>query len=151
ARCVSPEEPYFVAGLGPSFWSAVTKAIDPDRLPLWCPAVEDGLRRLGLLANAAAGGRFDAVCRGYETIRAAAPELSAWQIDEFLERVGRMTSRELPADPAPASAWSWQPDAERIRRAVREVRVRTPLRRRLKDGGELPQVPDARTEAALPR
>ena len=83
------------------------------------------MRRLGLLGNVGApvGGRYEAVCRGYETIRGADKDLSAWQIDEFLERVARMTGRELPGDAAPASAWSWQPDPERIRQAVREVRV----------------------------
>jgi hypothetical protein len=153
ARCIGPEEPYFVAGLGPTFWAAVAKAIDPDHLPLWCPAVEDGLRRLGLLAHvpATVTGRFDGVCRGYETVRATAPDLFSWEIDEFLERVGRMADRELPTDPSPASAWSWQPDPERIRQAVRQVRVRTPLRKRLKDGGEPLGLPDARIEAALPR
>ncbi|HJZ57281.1 MAG TPA: DUF2461 family protein, partial [Gemmataceae bacterium] len=150
ARCLGPTEPYFVPGLGPTFWAAAVKGLDPNRLPLWCPPVEAGLRRLGLLATSApaVGERFDAVCRGYDAIRAAAPELTAWQVDEFLERVGRMAGRELPTDAAEASAWSWQTDSEAIRQAVREVRVRTPLRKRLRDAGQV--AVDGAWDRALP-
>lgn len=65
ARCAVPGEVYFVAGLGPGFWSAVLAGAEPDRAPVWCPAVERGLLRLGLLREIATDvrSRFDAVAR----------------------------------------------------------------------------------------
>jgi MoxR-like ATPase len=146
ARCVTPGEPYHVAGLGPTFWAAVVKALDPERHPFWCPATETGLARLGLLqeGSVGVGPRFEAVGRGYEAIRAAAPALSGWRLDDFLVRVGRIAGRELPTSPLSVSDWSWTATPEAIRAAVREVRVRTPLRKRLREAGE-------ETAAALAR
>ena len=134
ARCASPGEAYFVPGFGLTFWSFVVKSLDPARLPLWCPATDRGLARLGLVSDlpTGIGARFAVVLRGYEGM--PTPELPADRIDDFLERVGRMTGRELPAEPTTDPAvWSWQPSPERIRLAVRAVRTRTPLRRRLRE------------------
>jgi hypothetical protein len=139
ARCLTPGEAYAVAGFGPTFWAAVVKALDPDRHPLWCAATERGLERLGLIPEPPAGvaARFAAVLRGYEAVRSADPQLSASEIDHFLERVGRMAGRELPAEPtASPAAWTWQPDPERVRQAVREFRTRTPLRKRIREAGD---------------
>src|SRR5437588_2037028 len=88
ARCATPGEAYFVPGLGLTFWTAVVKALDPDRLPLWCPATDAGLVRLGLLSDSPTGigPRFAAVLRGYAAVGA----LPAGRADDFLERVGRM-------------------------------------------------------------
>jgi uncharacterized protein (DUF2461 family) len=82
------------------------------------------------------------VLRGYEAVRTAAPGLTASDVDAFLERVGRVAGRELPADARPLS---WQPDPDRVRQALREVRTRQPLRRRLREAVASP-VP----EQALP-
>lgn len=133
ARCVTTGEVYDVPGLGRSFWAAVVKTLDPARHPLWCPATEAGLTRLGLLDTAAqaVGPRFAAVLRGYDAIRAAAPDLDATRIDDFLAGVGRMTTRELPEHTDGGRAWGAYPD--RVRAAVREVRVRRPLRGRLRE------------------
>lgn len=176
ARCATPGEVYAIPGLGRTFWAAVVKALDPGRHPHWCPATERGLVRLGLLDGASAvGARFGAVMRGYEVVRAAAPELDAARVDDFLARVGRMAGRELPAGPS-ATGRAWGPDPERVRAAVREVRVRRPLRRRLREAsaGQMAALswfgaaaergdwsaageslraafPDGRWEAALPR
>ena len=138
ARCATPGEVYAVPGLGLTFWSAIVKALDPDHSPLWSPATEAGLIRLGLLRDVSTSiaPRFAAFLQAFETVRAAAPELGASQLDDFLERVGRMTGRELPPEPAEPAAWAWQTDPERIEQAVREVRVRTPLRQRIREAGE---------------
>src|SRR5437763_9664536 len=66
ARCATTGEAYFDRGHGLTFWTAVVKALDPDRLPLWCPATERGLVRLGIASESSAGvaARFDAVLRG---------------------------------------------------------------------------------------
>ena len=131
ARCVTPGEAYYIPGLGPTFWAHVVKATDPAHQPLWCPATEAGLVRLGLIRDRP---RFASALLGYDSIREAAPDLSASEIDQFLERVGRMTGRELPeADPA---GWTWQAMPGRIERAIRAVRVRTPLRKRIRGASE---------------
>jgi hypothetical protein len=136
ARCATPGEAYFVPGLGLTLWTALVKSLDPLGLPFWCPATDAGLVRLGLVSDSPTpiGPRFGAVVRGYDIIRTADADLSADRIDDFLERIGRMTGRELPADPATdAAAWGWQAEPDRIRRAVREVRTRTPLRLRIRE------------------
>jgi hypothetical protein len=135
ARCATPNETYFIPGLGLTFWTALTKRLDPDQHPRWCPATEAGLIRLGYVSDSptAMSPRFSAVLRGYGAIRAAT-DLPVGRIDDFLERVGRMTGRELSSEPATAPAvWSWQPEPDRIRQAVREVRTRTPLRQRIRE------------------
>lgn len=53
ARCVTPGEAYHVPGLGPGFWAAVVRSVEPGRIPLWCPAVERGLARLKLFPEGA--------------------------------------------------------------------------------------------------
>lgn len=141
ARCVTPGETYHVPGVGPAFWAAVVRSLDPD-LPVWSPAVEAGLVRLGLWSATGTGmeERFTAVCAGLARVRAVAADLSAEQACHFLARVGRMTGRELPSHTEP-EAFSWSAGAEAVRRAVREVRTRTPLRARLR------QTPPERLEA----
>lgn len=129
ARCVTPGEAYHVPGLGPGFWAAIVRA--NGTLPVWCPAVERGLRMLGLFSESprSAAERFAATLAGCERILAFAPELSPSQVSEFLERVSRMSGRELPpAATEPAFAWAVAPEA--IQQAVREVRTRYPLKKR---------------------
>ncbi|MCI0703679.1 MAG: DUF2461 family protein, partial [Planctomycetia bacterium] len=134
SRCVTPGEVYFVAGLGPGFWSLVVTDLDQERIPRWCPAVERALLRLGLLRDVPVDvrSRFDAVCRACEVIRECAPELTVADINDFLERVSRMTSRELPTTPGEPSAFAWSATAEQVQQAVREVRSRYPLRKRIR-------------------
>jgi MoxR-like ATPase len=126
ARCASPGGPYAVAGLGPAFWSAAVKALDPDRLPLWSPVIVEGLVRLGY-----AEGRRDlesqwaATARAYEALLASVPDLTASRLDAFLVAVANMNGRELGSASAPADGLP-----ERIRRVLRDVRTRVPLRRR---------------------
>lgn len=151
ARCATPGKVYAVPGLGLTFWSAVVKAINPDRNPLWCPATDAGLKRLGILPMLpdCIAPRFEGVQHGYRVLGEMAPDLTAWQLDDFLARVGRMAGRELPTEPLDASVWSWTPDPERIREAVREVRVRTPLRKRLREAAVQTTTALVRFQAAL--
>jgi hypothetical protein len=60
AGCLSPDGPYFVAGLGPTFWSALIQGLAPARHPGWTPSTLAGLRRLGL-AHWPAGAAPDRV------------------------------------------------------------------------------------------
>ncbi len=134
ARCVTPGAAYFVAGLGPGFWAIVAVSVEPERTPRWCPAVERGLIRLGLLREipATARERFEAVCRTCDAIRELAPDLSIAEVADFLERVSRITSRELPSSRMEAEAFAWTATGDEIAQAVREVRSCVPLRKRIR-------------------
>ncbi|MBA4065684.1 MAG: hypothetical protein C0501_18595 [Isosphaera sp.] len=129
ARCVTPGEVYHVPGLGQAFWAAAAHAADPAAVPIWSPAVERGLAVLGLLT--ASAGRVAAVLDGCAAVRRAAPDLTPAQVSEFLARVARVTGRELP--PADAHPFAFAATPDDVRRAVREVRTRTPLRTRLRE------------------
>ncbi|HEX4614087.1 MAG TPA: AAA family ATPase [Urbifossiella sp.] len=134
-RCVSPGGIYHTPGLGPTLWAALAQSLDPDRHPRWCPAVEAGLTRLGLIRpdGGDAAGRFAQTLAAYGPLLSANPDLTAPALDDFLARVGRMTGRELPADPTPAADLTWGTDPEPVRNALRAVRTRTPLRKRLRE------------------
>ena len=134
ARCVVPGEVYFVAGLGPGFWSAVLAGTSPTDTPVWCPAVERGLLRLGLLREIAADvrSRFDAVSWACQKIREEAPDLTGDALAAFLERVSRVIGRELPPGDAASFAFAWAVTPAKIEQAVREVRSRVPLRKRIR-------------------
>jgi MoxR-like ATPase len=134
ARCVTPGETYHVPGLGPAFWAAVVRFVDPEITPPWCPAVERGLVRLGLLAPSSRGvaERFAALQAAWERIRTLAPGLDAAQHAEFLERVARTTGRELAPGQTDPAAFAWAVAPEAIRQAIREVRTRSPLRKRIR-------------------
>jgi 5-methylcytosine-specific restriction enzyme B len=138
ARCVTPGEAYFVAGVGPGLWSALAASAEPERIPHWCPAIERGLVRLGLLREVPGDlrARFDAVCRACDAIREFAPGLSAPDVSEFLERVSRMSGRELSAPGAAPGAFAWAATADDIAQAIREVRSRVPLRKRIRATSE---------------
>jgi|SRR5579883_317109 len=137
ARCITPGEAYFVAGLGAGFWSAMAVEVERAHLPRWCPAVERGLVRLGLLRDIHADprARFDAVCRACEAISEVSPTLTSPEIDDFLVRVSRMTGRELPSATEP-DPFAWGATSEDIVRAVREVRSLVPLRKRIRSAGD---------------
>lgn len=132
ARCATPGEPYFVAGVGPAVWASLAEHVQPAGVPRWCPAVERGLLRLGLLREipADARTRFDAVCRACAVVREHAPHLTAADVSEFLERVSRVSGRELP--PANPTGFAWAATADDIERAIRAMRSRAPLRARIR-------------------
>jgi uncharacterized protein (DUF2461 family) len=134
ARCVAPGEAYFVPGLGPGLWSALAAGLEPGRVPRWCPAVERGLLRLGIIRDVPSEvrSRFGAASLGYDVVREHAPELTSGEVDDFLERVARMTGRELPAAPAAPAAFAWGALPGAIEQAVREVRTLVPLRKRIR-------------------
>src|SRR5262245_48864153 len=128
SRCVTPGEAYHIPGLGPGFWSAVVRLTNLATTPLWCPAVERGLHAIGLFPEKPRGHsqRLAALLGGHEQLRGMAPDLKTAQFDDFLERVSRMTGRELPSSSTDTSAFAWAVGQEEIRRAVREVRTQIP-------------------------
>lgn len=102
-RCLAPQGPYFVAGLGPAFWSALAQGLDPRRHPAWTPATLTGLHRLGLLRRRTVNvtgvyaGLLDACAR----IQRRVPRLTALHVDHFLALVAGLRGRELFAGPPP--------------------------------------------------
>ncbi len=97
-RFLDADGPYHVAELGLLFWSAVFQALDPARHPGWTPAIEAGLRRLGLArwrTQTRPGRVYAALLEVHGRLRAAQPRLAAPHLDHFLTLVGRMRGRDL--------------------------------------------------------
>jgi hypothetical protein len=143
-RCLAADGPYHVAGLGPSFWSALAQGLDRERNPGWTPDTLTGLRRLGL-ADWGAGERpgrvYAALLAIYDRLRREGPGLTAGHIDHFLTLVARMDGRELAGPTSLAPALS-----EQLPGLVRQERSRLPLRRRLREQGKA--LSDARDQLA---
>jgi 5-methylcytosine-specific restriction protein B len=133
ARCVAPNGAYHVPGVGPGFWAALARVAIPD-VPVWSPATEAGLVRLGLSTDPARTfeERLDGFFAGVNHLRSVAADLTAEQISHFLARVSAMVGRELPVRTEPG-AFTWSCDAEAVRQAVRQVRATRPLRQRLRE------------------
>jgi hypothetical protein len=128
ARCLVDNGPYFVTGLGPSFWSAAAQVLDPLHHPTWTRQTIAGLTRLGLFGRNVVGpaATYAALLAVYRRLQDREPTLTALQIDHFVSLVAHMDGRELGTgdeviDPLPA--------------LVRRERSRTPLRRLLKERG----------------
>src|SRR5262249_45075538 len=97
-HCLAADGPYHVAGLGPSFWSAVFQALDPQRHAAWTPAVEAGLRRLGLVswqAQDRPGRVYAVILEAHGRLRAFAPALGSLHAEHFLTLVAGMRGRDL--------------------------------------------------------
>lgn len=142
-RCLSPAGTYFVAGLGPAFWSAAAQALDPGRYAGWTAMNLAGLHRLGLIRWHGGDGPaaiYSSLLTTYRRILRQEPTLTALHIDHFLLLVGRMRGRDL---------WSGAEQADPLMTAIRQERGRYPLRQRLKERGR--KLADARSqfEAAL--
>jgi uncharacterized protein (DUF2461 family) len=145
--CLSPSGPYYVAGLGPQFWSALLQAARPARNPGWTPGIVAGLRRLGLFQprpDETPGAVYSGILTAYPQIQSAEPSLSALHIDHFLTLVGRMRGRHLfgsadDALPCPVTA------------ALRRLRQRQPLRQFLKERGPALAAAQERLEAGMAR
>lgn len=133
ARCVTPGEVYSVVGVGPGFWTALAPGLR------WCPATERGLRRLGLLTLQASNvsTRITAFQEAASQLKRSAPGFTDTQLTDFLERVARTPGRELASPSAHGFAWAWSVEPAVIHTAIREVRIRKPLRNRLR---QLPSV-----------
>jgi hypothetical protein len=129
AGCVSSDGPYFVAGLGPAFWSALIQGLSPARVPGWTRSTLAGLHRLGMAhlpAGAGAGDIYAAIQTGCARICAAEPTLSALHVDHFLTLVAGMPGRDL---------WAVAECADSVERAVANVRRGGALRDRIKERG----------------
>lgn len=135
ATCLDVSGAYHVAGLGPSFWSALLQALAPSRHPGWMPAILTGLERLGLAtwrSGDAPETIYHALLAAYGRIQGLEPALSALHVDHFLTLVAALRGRNLPGNDALA-----EPAADAaLRTAIRRERSRLPLRERLKDRGQ---------------
>jgi hypothetical protein len=134
-RCLSPGGPYHVAGLGPSFWTALFQGLDPARRAGWTPATVVGLRRLGLArwpAHAAAGDVYAGILKAHGRIRAVEPAMTGPHVDHFLTLAALMQGRDLWSGARRLEAAGASIDLEAV---IRQERTRMPLRRRLKERG----------------
>jgi hypothetical protein len=148
-RCLGAGGPYHVAGLGPSFWTALFQGLDPARHAGWTPATVIGLRRLGLArwpSHAGAAAVHAAVLRAHARVRALEPALTGLHVDHFLTLVALMQGRDLWSGARRLETGGAGIDLEAV---IRQERTRLPLRRRLKERGRaLGQARDE-LEAAL--
>ncbi|MBV9125899.1 MAG: hypothetical protein JO112_21320, partial [Planctomycetes bacterium] len=97
-RCLAVDAPYHVAGLGPVFWSALFQGLAPMSFPAWTPAIEAGLRRLGLASWQQAtrpGEVYGAMVRVYAHLRALEPALIPFHLDHFLTLTAAMKGRNI--------------------------------------------------------
>ncbi len=134
ASCLNVSGAYHVAGLGPSFWSALLQAVSPMRHPGWTPAILAGLERLGLATwqcGDDAETIYAALLSAYEQIQAQEPALSALHIDHFLTLVAAMRGRNLPPHDAIGEEMTGL-----FLAAIQRERTRIPLRERLKERGQ---------------
>src|SRR5437588_767032 len=125
-RCLKPDGPYFVVGLGPSFWSAILQALRPEAHPAWTPATVAGLRRLDATRN---GNVYAALLELTARIRYLAPALTALHVEHFLSLVSLLEGRRLFAGAQRLSA-------DLFAEALREVRAEQSLRSRLRERGQ---------------
>ncbi len=141
--CIAASGAYYVAGLGPAFWSALIQAPQRARRPGWTPAVIAGLRRLGLARwriDDEPAAVYTALLAEYQAIQSLAPSLSALHIDHFLTLVALMPARDL---------WQGVRNHCPIPDALESVRRRVPLRQRLKDQSAVMERARERLETGL--
>jgi hypothetical protein len=134
-RCLRPGGPYHVAGLGPSFWTALFQALDPSRYAGWTPAAVVGLRRLGLArwpSHAAPAEIHAGILEAHARIRALEPGLTGPHVDHFLTLAALMAGRDLWSGARRLGAAGAGIDLDAV---IRQERTRLPLRRRLKERG----------------
>ncbi len=141
-RLLSPQGAYHIPGLGPSFWSALFQALDPQRHPGWLPTTLAGLRRLGLAPRdrgAGPGAVYAELIEAYTRVRELEPGLTALHMDHFLAQVATLRGRAL-------GAGTLGPDLPTM---IRRERARVPVRRRLKERGQALHAGRQELEAGL--
>ena len=126
-RCVPPKGPYFQAGFGMQFWTAILQATDPARFPAWTPNTATAMARLKLgkrSARETPGQQYARLFVLADELRASEPTMTGFQVDDFLEAVAVMHGRELKLEQKSAS--------KTLEDLARTVRTKYPLRERLK-------------------
>jgi MoxR-like ATPase/uncharacterized protein (DUF2461 family) len=148
-RCFDASGPYHVAGLGPSFWSALLQGLDPLHHPACTPSTVAGLRKLGLArwsTFATPGQVYAAILGVYAELLAVHRNLSALHLDHFFALVGAMQGRDLWSG---AARLDLPVPGLDVAAVIRAERIRLPLRRRLKEQGRNFHDLRGRLEAAL--
>lgn len=98
-QCLRPGGEFFVAGLGPAFWSAVCQALAPDTAPAWTPEIVAGLTRLGRWLpppTVRPSIRYVAIMLANAHIRRYGPGLSVFDVDRFLTFIGTELHQPAP-------------------------------------------------------
>ena len=133
-RCLENDGPYFVPGLGLRYWSTLLHGSDAEHFPIWSEDLEIGLARLGLLTplrESSKGKRYSRVVSALERLALLDPRATLSSLVDFLQRVAQMRGRELFSD----QRISLNP-LDLIPDLVRHIRIRYPLRKRLKEQGK---------------
>jgi len=148
-NCIAAEGAYHVAGLGPSFWSALLQALNPSRHPAWTPAVEAGVRRLDQLG----WQPHDPPQTIYQTLldlqgrfQRQVPGLSALHLEHFLSLIAQMDGCDLWSG---AHRLTPAAPALDLQGTLRQVREQTPLRERLRERGQNLAAAQAQLEEGL--
>ncbi len=131
AACLSAGCAYRVPGLGPSFWSGLLQAQSPGRYPGWTPDIQTGLERL--LGRDRHDAPSPAEVYGelldlHARIRSTRPEMTSLHIDHFLSLLAHMRGRDLTSGAARLTECP-------VAAIVQKLRIRRPLRERLKERG----------------
>ncbi len=145
AACLDSRGPYFVPGLGPSFWSALLQGLCPARNPGWTCATLTALRRLGLARwprDAGPAAAYAGLQAAHARIRSAEPALSALHVDHFLTLVAAMPGRDL---------WAGAATIDPVARAAAVERQRQRPRDRIKQRGAELTAAREQLEASLGR
>jgi uncharacterized protein (DUF2461 family) len=135
ARCAQEDGPYFIPGLGQRFWGCLLPAVELDQLPVWLPETETGMRTIGIIGMQIPHGSAAALeraCLVYSELLNEHPRLTASHLDALFMGAACMVGREL----TPITVeFLYQSHQERVRKTIRAVRTRRPLRKRLADEG----------------
>jgi MoxR-like ATPase len=130
-QCCRPTGAYYVAGLGPSFWSAIVQGLHPKQILACTPAILLALERLGLAAEPA----LPVLQQALRQMQTLAPGLTALHADHFLNLVAQMHGRDLWSGADALQQGSGQLAVGTALQQV--VRTRVPLRRRLEDSSRI--------------
>jgi 5-methylcytosine-specific restriction protein B len=150
-RCLALGGPYHVLGLGPAFWSALFQALDATQCPSCTPAILGGLRRLGLATwptSTDAAGIYRELLTIYGRLLNQTPGISALHLDHFFSLVAVMQGRDLWSG---AGQLSLPLPGVDLPALLRQERARLPLRRRLKERGQVLAAARKQLEVGLVR
>jgi MoxR-like ATPase len=130
-RCLFPGESYFVPGWGLECWSKSLSLVSPESFVPWTRQADRGLVRLGLLPSGerSRAVRYPRYLQAIRTLERAHPE--SRDTVRFLEAVALLRGRELDLNRNHFVE-------ETIQETIRQLRIKTPLRNRLKQAKQSP-------------
>lgn len=146
-QCLAADGAYQVPGIGAAFWSAAAQGLNPVLHPGWTPAIEAGLRRLGMWRHPACRvrERYASVGQAFEKIRSFSPALTALHVEHLLSLVAGLRGRDLWSGVTGLGQWA----GADVATIVHQQRALRPLRTCLKHEGAALQRARRELEAGL--